>query len=40
MPSVFEKDTKINLVEYGDHCFQPLTLAGVWNALRSFFKVA
>lgn len=39
MPSVFKKDSKLNLIEYGDHCFQPITLKGILNVLRSLFKV-
>jgi hypothetical protein len=38
MPGVFEKDSKLNLIEYGDHCFEPLTLKGIWQAIRSFFR--
>ncbi len=35
MPRIFEKDRQINVIEYGDHCFQPLTFKGFWGAIRS-----
>jgi hypothetical protein len=40
MPQVFEKDSEINVIEYGDHCFKPLTVKGVWEAFTALFKAA
>ncbi len=38
MPKVFEKESKINVIEYGEHCFQPITFKSAWNAILSLFR--
>jgi hypothetical protein len=40
MPRIFQKDSEINVIEYGDHCFQPLSFKGIWNAFAALFKAA
>jgi hypothetical protein len=40
MPSIFNNDNEINVIEYGDHCFKPVTFKGIWNAFAALFKAA
>ncbi len=40
MPRIFEKDNQINVIEYGDHCFQPVSFSGIWKLFADLFKAA
>ena len=39
MPRVFEKNCKVKVIEYGEHCFQPITFKKVLKMIKGFFRI-
>ncbi len=40
MPSVFNNDNDIKVIEYGDHCFEPIGFKAIWKIFAGLFKAA